>query len=306
MSTDWMTSLLEAAQEHGVRVAEPPTPPTDAYWTVSSGLRIHGLDWGREGNPPIICLHGGQQAHTWDFFALAMRNTFHVRAIELRGHGDSDWAPDGDYRVSSIARDIYDITVDQLKLPPFVLVGLSLGGFTSMTFAGTWPEALRGLVIIDIAVDIEEEGTNNLMQFMAGPDQFDDLDALVDRVHAFNPRRPKHQLRSTLLHNLRQQPDGTWTWKYDKVFRGGLRDSDQLINQQELIANVQRITVPTLIVRGEQSDILTPAGAERLAELIPGPADIAVVPGAGHSVMGDNPPAFERIVEDWLKKTVLS
>lgn len=302
---DWMNPLLEAATERGVTTGKSQEPPVDAWWEAN-GLKFHGLDWGHEGNTPMICLHGGgQQAHTWDFVSLAFRDDFHVRAIELRGHGDSDWPTDKDYRISSLASDVHGIATEQLELEPFVLVGLSMGGMTTLNYASRWPETLKAIVVVDVAIELESDGVNNLMQFMSGPESFDDFEALVDRVLEFNPRRPRHHLQASLKHNLRQQEDGSWTWKYDNIFRTGELSRDAIWHREEMIEQAKNIPVPMLLVRGADSDIMSTEGAQYLVDLVPN-GEMAVVPDAGHSVMGDNPPAFEKTIRDWLKSKGIS
>ncbi|MBE3557177.1 MAG: alpha/beta hydrolase [Firmicutes bacterium] len=299
-----MTPLLEAAEEWGIAVDQPLDPPKDCFWDVN-GTTLHALDWGREGKPPMICLHGvGQQAHTWDFFALSMRRHFHLRALDLRGHGDSAWAADHDYTRPTMATDLHALVEDELRLPPFVLVGLSMGGLTALTFAGRWPTLIKALVVVDIGPQILPKGVENLRQFMAAPDIFEDVETLVERAHRFNPRRPKHQLRTSLMHNLRQREDGRWTWKYDPFFRQPPTEEDlRRFHPETLWADIDAVTAPTLIVRGAESDMLSQEAADTLAAHLPH-AETAIVPRAGHSVMGDNPIGFEEAVASWLKRTL--
>lgn len=300
-SPDWFNSLLEAASDHDVSIAEPATPPRDVWWETPEML-LHGLDWGRRGKPDLFCLHGGaQQAHTWDFFALAARAAFHVRSLDLRGHGDSDWASGQDYSLDTIAADVRQVRTREAS-GEVVLMGLSLGGLAALSYAGTWQNEVRALVIVDVSMDLGGPGVKNLRNFMTGPERFQTLEELVDRVHAFNPKRPKHQLRNSLMHNLRRGPDGRWTWKYDPAFRGGM-DPSAVVDTNKVLTAAAQITAPTLIVRGADSDVLSEEGVTMLSEAIPH-ADVEVVPGAGHSVMGDNPRGFQDKVLAWLDASV--
>jgi len=260
------------------------------------GLRFHYLDWGTEGKPPFVLLHGGAQtAHSWDDFAPGVRNDYHVYALDQRGHGDSDWAPDGDYSRHTQCEDIA-AWVATLKLPPFILAGLSMGGINAITYTARYPEQVRALIIIDVGPEIETRGRENIQNFTR-IDELDSFEAFIERAHRFNPRRSLANLRQRLSHNLKQLPSGKWTWKFDQQrLTAGIRSG---IGPEGLWEDVRKIHCPTLIVRGGESDILSPAAAERLQAAIPN-SRLTVVPGAGHSVMGDNPEGFAAAVQEFL------
>jgi esterase len=262
------------------------------------GLRFHYLDWGAEEKPPFVCLHGGAQtAHSWDDFAPIMRNDYHVYALDQRGHGDSDWAPDGDYSRHPQSEDIAAF-VSALRLPPFILAGLSMGGINAITYTARYPGSVRALIIVDVGPEIETRGRENIQNFISEIDELDSFEAFVERAHRFNPRRSFENLRQRLAHNLKQLPSGKWTWKFDQKRLGaGVRSG---IGPEGLWEDVRQIRCPTLIVRGGESDILAPEAAERMRAAIPG-SRIAVVPGAGHSVMGDNPTGFAAAVQEFVR-----
>jgi pimeloyl-ACP methyl ester carboxylesterase len=268
------------------------------YTLTLRGLRFHYLDWGTAGRSPFVCLHGGAQtAHSWDDFAPVVREDYHVYALDQRGHGDSDWAPDGDYSRQTQSEDIAAF-VSALGLSPFILAGLSMGGINAITYTAQYPESVRALVIVDVGPEIEPRGRENIQRFISGIDELDSFEAFVERAHRFNPRRSLDNLRQRLSHNLKQLPSGKWTWKFDqKRLSAGIRSG---IGPEGLWEDVRRIRCPTLIVRGGESDILAPEAAERLRAAIPN-SRIAVVPGAGHSVMGDNPEGFAAAVQDFLR-----
>jgi esterase len=261
------------------------------------GMNFHYLDWGTAGKPPFVLLHGGAQtAHSWDDFAPVVRNDYHVYALDQRGHGDSDWAPDGDYHRTTHCKDVAAF-VSTLDFGPHLLVGLSMGGINSITYTARYPERVRALMIVDVGPEIETKGRDNIQDFVSGVDELDSLEAFVERAHKFNPRRSLDNLRQRLSHNLKQQPNGKWTWKFDQTRR---RDGAQAgMNPDELWQDVRKIQCPTLIVRGGESDILSPQAAERLHAAIPN-SRLSVVPGAGHSVMGDNPDGFAQAVQEFL------
>jgi esterase len=250
------------------------------------GLRFHYLDWGSEGKPRFVCLHGGAQtAHSWDDFAPVVRGAYHVYALDQRGHGDSDWALDGDYSRQTQSEDVATF-VSALRLSPFILVGLSMGGINAITYTARYPESVRALIIVDVGPEIEARGRENIQSFISGIDELDSFEAFVERAHRFN-----------LSHNLKQLPNGKWTWKFDQKRLGAGGRSG--IGPEGLWEDVRKIRCPTLIVRGGESDILAPEAAERLRAAMPN-SRVTVVPGAGHSVMGDNPAGFATAVQEFL------
>lgn len=267
--------------------------------TVSAnGLSFHFVEWGQASAPPLLCLHGiTQTAHSWDEVAEALSSDYRVLCLDQRGHGDSDWAPDGEYNRRVMAADV-DAVTDALGLSKFLLCGMSMGGINSITFTARHPEKVRALVIVDVSPEIKTEGVQNIRSFIQASDELDSFEAFVERAHQFNPRRSLDNIRSRLTHNLKQLPSGKWTWKYDKALRSGER-SFNASGLLDLWDDVAKIRCPTLILKGGESDILSSEGAEKLQAAIPG-SRLAVIPGAGHSVMGDNPVAFVEAVRGFL------
>jgi pimeloyl-ACP methyl ester carboxylesterase len=270
------------------------TAPRDAFADVG-GMRLHFLDWGTAGLPPLVCLHGiTQTAHSWDEVAPALRAHHHVRALDQRGHGDSAWAADGDYRIDTQSGDIAAFLA-QVVGAPTVLVALSMGGLTAMTVAARRPELVRGLVVVDIAPEVRRQGVEHIRSFVTANDELDSFEEFVARAHAFNPRRSIDNIRDRLRHNLKKLSNGRWTWKYDPI----LRDPTPLGGAPtDVWERVRAIRCPMLVVRGAESDILAPEAAARLAEVAH--AQVRTVAAAGHSVMGDNPAGFLAAVEPFL------
>lgn len=262
------------------------------------GLTFHCVEWGAASAPPMICLHGiTQTAHSWDEVAAEMARDHRVVCIDQRGHGDSTWAPDGDYSRQTQAADL-DALTDALGLPAFVLAGMSMGGINAITFTARHPGKVRALIVVDVSPQIEARGVENIRSFIQASDVLDSFEAFVERAHQFNPRRSLDNIRSRLAHNLKQLPDGTWTWKYDPALRSPQR-SFQASALGTLWDDVSTLRCPTLIIRGGDSDVLSNEGAEKFQGAVPG-SRLTVVPGAGHSVMGDNPTAFVTAVRDFL------
>jgi len=265
----------------------------------ASGLSFHYVEWGAPTQPPLLCLHGiTQTAHSWDEVATDLAADYRVLCFDQRGHGDSDWAPGGDYTRQTQAADLDAIT-DALGLRQFILAGMSMGGINSITFTARHPEKVRALIIVDVSPEIQVKGVENIRSFIQAPDELDTFEAFVERAHQFNPRRSLENIRSRLSHNLKQLPSGKWTWKYDKALRAGER-SFQASALQNLWDDVRLIRCPTLIIKGGESDILSAESATKLQAAIPG-SRLAIVPGAGHSVMGDNPAAFVGAVRPFLQ-----
>jgi pimeloyl-ACP methyl ester carboxylesterase len=274
--------------------------PTSQDRRVSArGLTFHYVEWGAAGAPPLLCLHGiTQTAHSWDEVATDLARDYRVLCFDQRGHGDSDWAPDGDYTRQTQAADVDAIT-DALGVNRFILTGMSMGGINAITFTAAHPEKVRALIIVDVSPEIQAKGVENIRTFIQASDVLDSFEAFVERAHQFNPRRSLDNIRSRLSYNLKQLPDGKWTWKYDTALRSPQRgfQASALLN---LWDDVKRIRCPTLIIKGGESDILSAESAAKLQQAIPG-SRLAVVPGAGHSVMGDNPTVFAAAAREFLK-----
>jgi len=267
------------------------TSPATQGLSLYEAARVAGVTFSTEAG-------FAQQCHSWDFVALAFTDKFHVRALDLRGHGDSDWAPDGDYSPEAQQNDIKGV-VQEIGLKDFVLMGLSMGGRNSFTYASNHPDEVRALVIVDAGPENLQSGSQNIRQFVQQDDELDSIDAFVERVIAYNPRRDPVQLRGSLVHNLKQLPNGKWTWKYDSALRGSSRrmGHDPAMTER-LWGYLENLTCPTLVVKG-QSDIIAADTAANMHKRIPN-GQLATVPKAGHLVMGDNPAGFEEAVTEFL------
>jgi pimeloyl-ACP methyl ester carboxylesterase len=264
-----------------------------------NGLNLHYLEWGAPDASPLILLHGiTGHARTWDRLAPELSPRFRVLALDQRGHGDSDAAPDADYRTGTMAGDLAGF-VDQLELRTFTLLGLSMGGRVAMAYAGAYPARVERLVIVDIGPDIHLPGLDRIREMMSGsPERLESEEQALEYIRRANPRYDEAELRHRVMHGLKRAPDGTLAWKYDKALRdmmrgGGRRDAIDLWEP------LGRITCPTLVVRGAESDILSPEIAEKMVERLPH-ARVVEVAEAGHSVPGDRPAEFARVVRSFL------
>jgi esterase len=267
-------------------------PPRD-LWLQPAGLRLHALDWGTAGAPPLLLLHGAAQtAHSFDEVAPALARDHHVLALDQRGHGDSEWAPR--YDRDAFAGDIAAV-LDAQGWDEAALVAMSLGGLNAIAFAAARPERVRALVVVDVVPTVAAAGRQAIGRQLA-VHGFDSFEAAVAHARAFNPRRTVANIRQRLRHAMRRGADGRWTWKFDPAI-GDAAGRDP----ETLWWAVGRLRCPTLLVRGAESDILTAGGAERFLATVAGSA-LAVVAGAGHSVMGDNPAGFLAAVRPFLAR----
>ena len=291
-------SLHDAARAMGVKFAND-NAPQDKFVTAN-GMRFHYLEWGSAANPPMLLLHGfAQTCHSWDFVALGFSDDYRVIVLDQRGHGDSDWAADGDYSPETQQNDISAI-VREIGLEAFTLMGLSMGGRNSFTYAANNPDKVRALVIVDAGPQNMQQGTQNIRNFVQQDDELDSVDAFVERVLKYNPRRAPEQIRGSIMHNLKQLPNGKWTWKYDKRLRSpGRRMGSDPETEKRLWGYLEALQCPTLLVRGGASDIIAMDTAEKMRKVIPN-SQMATIEGAGHLVMGDSPSGFQHAVTEFL------
>lgn len=283
-------SLYEAARRVGVPFAAE-NEPVDRFVEVG-GLRFHYLEWGDVGSPAVLMLHGAsQQAHSWDFISLALSADFRVLALDQRGHGDSDWAADGDYSLDAMVGDL-DGLAPALGLDGaggFHLMGHSMGGRNSFVWASRHPGALRSLTVVDTGPETVGRGRERIARFRELPDNLATLEEFADRVQEYTGRS-REQVLGALKYSVRQGADGRWTWKYDRALRQAGR-VEQYWTAERLWECWRRVDCPALVARGERSDIF---GADTMARMGREVADCVTVTiaGAGHLVQGDNPADF--------------
>jgi esterase len=267
-------------------------------------MRLRVLDWGGTSETTILLLHGGGlTAHTWDLLCLSLRPNYRCLAPDLRGHGDSDWSPERHYRLEDHRADVEGL-VEHFGLERFVLVGMSLGGAAAMTYAGKHAERLAALVLVDVGPEMSGGGGQRLRSFADESAELDSIEAYVERAMAFNPRRRPELLRRSLLHNLRQKPNGKWAWKYDP-HRWLPPGADPGRGREIMWAHVERITCPTLVVRGADSDLFLDNDAQKLVEHLPN-GQLVRIPNAGHTVQGDQPRALSEAMQDFLQTANIS
>ena len=290
-------SLHEAARRMGVPFTLE-NEPVDRFVEVN-GINLHYLEWGNTDRPTILMLHGiSQQAHSWDFISLPLSVDYRVIALDQRGHGDSDWSPNGNYSTDIYVGDIEGF-VGAMGLKNFHLMGHSMGGRNSLAWASGRPGVLKSLTIVDTGPETQRRGQNRIQQFRELPDELDTLDEFASRVMEYTGRN-REQTMGALKYSIRQRQDGKWNWKYDKAMRvSGFRAPTWTPDQ--LWDGWRKIDCPALVVRGARSDIFADETMVRMAEEHPDCTTVTVE-NAGHLVQGDNPPDFLAAVRSLLSR----
>ena len=259
--------------------------------------RFHYLEWPGQSAQAIVFLHGaGLNAYTWRRVAADLCGVYKCLALDLRGHGDSEWANDLDYAPRSHAADLAAFIVHaQLERP--VLVGMSLGGTVALAYVRE--HATRALVIVDTGPWIDGKARAQLLDFFRGPAEFDSLDAFVELARTIHPRRDEADLREGVRNNLRQLPDGTWTWKYDRRPYRHVPDERRDRERREVWSGVANVLCPVLVVRGSESAVLSASAAQDMAASFRD-GRLVEIAGAGHGVHSDQPAALSRAILSFL------
>jgi pimeloyl-ACP methyl ester carboxylesterase len=266
--------------------------PTTNYAMVN-GLRLRYLEWGRPGALPVVCVHGyTSSAEAFNALARRIQDRAHIVAMDVRGHGESAWSPNGAYQYADQAGDLAAL-VDQLGIERFVLIGTSMGGVIAMVYAGQHGDRLRGLVLNDIGPDVEA-GSGRITQTVGSrPYDFASLDEAMQYRRETSPitaARPLADQEETARGVLREQPDGRWAWKMDPAY------IEQRVKQgppkrPPLWPVLETLQCPTQLVWGTDSDVLSEAQAKRMVAALP-KGELVSVPGIGHAPTLVEPPVL--------------
>lgn len=287
-------TLFDAARAMGVPFTKE-TSPQDKEITVS-GFKFHYLDWGNENAPVMLLLHGRtNSAHTWDFTALAFHERFNVISVDMPGHGETDWTPTNDYTVDTVAPLVTSF-VEAVGLKSIYLIGHSMGGRIALVYASQNPENVKALVTVDMAPETSREPTGLGWRLL--PAETDSFEEFVQAAHKINQRRSPEQLRGSLAHQLRQYPNGKWSWKWDSALREANTNG---WGPERLWPSAESISCPTLLIRGGESDLVPDSAVAQMTEIIPQFQSVDVAE-AGHQVHGDKPAIFIQTVDDFLKQ----
>lgn len=294
---DEFAALDEVAAELGLSPGDV-LPVARSSIRSSEGRRLSFLVWG-EGSPEIVFLHGGgQNAHTWDLVAAALGRP--ALAIDLPGHGHSDWREDHDYwpwRNAAAVREVLAAVAPE----PVTVVGMSLGGLTAIRLARLWPDVVRRLAVVDVtpnvhlrtpAMTARQRGTTALI---SGESTYESFEQMADLAVSASPNRSPAAVRRGVRHNARRLPDGRWAWRYDRIGR----EEDGPVDFGPLWDDVAALRCPTMLVRGGLSAFTTAEDEQEFVRRLPW-VRTETVPGAGHSVQSDQPSALARLIEDFL------
>jgi non-heme chloroperoxidase len=277
-------------------------PAPERFDFDSDGLTLVGDRRSGSGTraPLVFLAGGGQTRHSWDRTAQRLAGAgWETFQLDARGHGESGWAPDGNYGMEAFVDDL--LTFLRGLGRPAVLVGASLGGITSLTVASEHPELVAGLVLVDVVVKIAPLGRERIRAFMTdNPNGFGSLEEVADAIAAYNPNRPRPRSLDGLHKNVRQGEDGRWRWHWDPAFMSIPDEPQRQVRAERLESAAERIVAPTLIVRGMRSDIVTDAGLADMRRRVPA-ATVVEVGAAGHMVAGDDNDVFAGALEQFLR-----
>lgn len=281
----------------------PGTPEPMHRWRGAGAVVIAGDSWGDPAGPLVLLQHGGGQTrHAWKGVGKTLGEVgYHAVAFDARGHGDSSWATDGQYGQDIMVEDLRQVIAALGNRRP-VLVGASMGGGTSLVAVGEDHVDATALVLVDIAPHLEMDGVDKIQAFMSQkPEGFASLAEVAEAIGNYQPHRAAPKDLRGLAKNVRLGQDGKYHWHWDPGFRTIERDIDK--RQDRLEACSRNLTLPTLLVRGGLSDVLSEAGARSFLELCPN-SEYVNVTGAGHMVAGDRNDIFGKAVIEFLARTV--
>lgn len=273
----------------------------------ASGLTLAYSAYGQDSAPTVLFAHGGGQTrHAWKGAAKSLgEQGFYSIALDLRGHGDSEWAEDGDYSLEAFGGDLV-VIAEQLSAggrAPHI-VGASLGGLGAIIGAGVLkPGAFASVTLVDITPNMEASGVAKIMGFMAehSADGFATLEEAADVITQYMPHRPRPKDLEGLRKNLRQGQDKRWRWHWDPAFIKGVMKRSAVEKASDLDQAVRNIDVPIHLVRGRMSELVSEASVKAFQILVPD-AHYTDVAGARHMVAGDNNDVFTAAVSDFLRQ----
>ncbi|MDR3498823.1 MAG: alpha/beta hydrolase [Parvibaculum sp.] len=292
-------------------MSEPIGPSSQIYF--SQRLRLHYVDWGNEGAPPLLLVHGGRDhCRNWDWVAAALRDRYHVIAPDLRGHGDSQWLVGGTYEFNDYVYDIAQL-IHQKKLAPLTIISHSMGGAISLRYAGLYPETVKKLVVIEglgpspkmIAERLTQTADERLRKWIGElrelsarlPRRYASIEEAYKRMQGENPHLSPERARHLTVHGVNQNEDGTYSWKFDNYVRAF---SPNGFDEKTTTLLWSRITCPTLLIRGTESWASDPVADGRAKHFKN--AEIVAVEGAGHWVHHDKLDEFLAITNAFLAK----
>ncbi|WP_373167588.1 alpha/beta fold hydrolase [Mycobacterium marinum] len=281
--------------------------PRTVEFSGTEGITLVADEWNRDtaasGRPTILMLHGGgQNRFSWKNTGQILADTgLHVIALDTRGHGDSDRAPDADYAIETLTSDILHV-LDAIGRP-VVLIGASMGGLTGILVADSaGPDRVTGLVLVDVVPKYEKDGSARIRDFMfTNLHGFATLEEAADAVATYLPHRTKPRSPEGLKKNLRLR-DGRWYWHWDPAMMTAPGDDPEL-RTENFERAAMNLTIPILLIRGKLSDVVSSEGVQDFLDKVPH-AEFVELSNAGHTAAGDDNDAFTEVVVDFVKRRV--
>ena len=285
MHYDEFSMFGENISEYGLNIVKLPSVSRIATQLADDRI-LSALKWG-DGEPEILFVHGSaQNAHTWDTVILAMGIS--AIAIDMPGHGHSSWRKDGNYEPGILARDVAT-AIETWAPKAKLIVGMSLGGLTTVALAGMRPDLASKIVVVDITPGVNSEKSKAITDFVNGPQTFASFEDLLKRTIEHNSTRSESSLRRGILHNAKQLDDGSWQWRYDRSTHPSKEDSAKRLDRiSELWTVIENLKSEMTLVRGGISPVVDDADVAELKRRKPD-VQVLVIDGAGHSVQGDRP-----------------
>ena len=294
---DEFSLFHENAEEVGLPFDAPPVVRRE-FVEVAPGRRVSALVWGASP-PELVLIHGGgQNAHTWDTVAMALGRP--LLAVDLPGHGHSDWPTEAAWLDPSTMADDVARVIRRFAPDARAVVGMSLGGATAIGLGNRHPDLVRRLLLVDITPGVNGDKTSDIAAFLSGPETFATFEEILERTVQFNPTRSESSLRRGVLHNSVQLPDGTWTWRH-QVGRPSVDTGLHVerVDFRALWDELEAIPVPVLLTRGSRSPVVDDDDVAEFRRRRPDDA-VIVVEGAGHSIQGDKPLELATIIEEFV------
>jgi pimeloyl-ACP methyl ester carboxylesterase len=295
---DEFKSLLASAADLSI-----PHSPDIAYRSRNIVLRrqrFHFLEWGSPDAPPIVLLHGGHQsAHSWDLVSLHLAERYRVLALDQRGHGDSEWARDVDYSNHTMSLDA-EAFITALGLERPVVMGHSMGGRNAMLLARRNHASLRALAIVDVGPEISDKGRKAISAFVRANEEFDDLEHFARNVRKYDPHRSREHIERTVKYNMLERADGKYISKCDSTPRRVGIENHDAQRDNITLDDAGKFDLPVLLLRGEESNILTPDAAVRFRDALPN-GTLVTVAKCGHNVHSQNTLGFLEALDPFLE-----
>ena len=270
-----------------------------------NGLALRYREWGdARTRHALLLLHGfGETSAVWEETALELSREYRVIALDQRGHGGSERAPDRNYSRTSQVEDIESF-VEALGLVPVTIVGHAMGGANALCYAAEHPGAVTALIVVETALEVLRSGVETLRRVIASAERFVTLEDALEVFGQYYPASDPEQLERRVRASVAAAEDGAWDWDFDPAFRDPSNRPPEPDPGQRRMTNlaecVERVQCPVLIVRGAGTDMLTPEAIQRLHKRIPG-SRVSLIEEAGHAVPADQPAVLGQHIREFLQ-----